>query len=107
MGYKFLAILFFSTVAKAQLTSSSLNGVVTDGEIPAQVEVHLIFTPTNSSFDTVTDKYGRFSFDNLDVGGPYTIVVKGKEFEEFKRTGLQLSLGENDLPRKLIIKRKG
>lgn len=103
-----VVILFFITgFSAAQITSSTLNGAVTDGDVPVvNAQVVLIFTPTNSTFDTTTDKYGRFSLDNLDVGGPYKIIVKGKEIEEFCKSGLELILGDNDLPKDIRVRRK-
>lgn len=102
-----IIVLFFSAFVQAQITSSTLNGAVTDGESPViNAEVVLIFTPTNSYFDTKTDKYGRFSLDNLDVGGPYKMIVKGKEIEEFSKSGLELILGDNDLPKDIRVRRK-
>ncbi len=62
--------------------------------------------PTNASYDTTTDKKGRFSIDNLDVGGPYKLVIKGKEIADFKRTGIQLVLGDNEMIKDIIVYRK-
>ncbi|MEC4048367.1 carboxypeptidase-like regulatory domain-containing protein [Flavobacterium sp. SUN046] len=102
-----LVVFIFTALANAQITSSTLNGAVTDGDLPVvNAQVVLIFTPTNSTFDTTTDKYGRFSLDNLDVGGPYKIIVKGKEIEEFCKSDLELILGDNDLPKDIRVRRK-
>jgi hypothetical protein len=99
---KLLSIFFFwfalSTV-NAQITSSSMAGKVMDDNGPVVgLSVTLTHTPTNTNFDATTDKQGRFSFDNLNVGGPYKIVVKGMNIKEYTNSGIQLSLGDNDLP---------
>ena len=104
---KVLFFLFFTTVASAQITSSTLNGKVTDGELLViNASILIIHLPTNASFETTTDKKGRFSLDNLDVGGPYRIVIKSNEIVDYKRNGIQLFLGENELSKDIIVNRK-
>ena len=104
-----LALFFvlFSVMATAQITSSTLSGKVTDGDTPiANATITIIHLPTNASFDTTTDKKGRFSIDNLDVGGPYKLIIKSKEIAEYKRTGIQLVLGDNEMIKDIIVNRK-
>ena len=104
-----LALFFvlFSVMASAQITSSTLSGKVTDGDTPiANATITIIHLPTNASFDTTTDKKGRFSIDNLDVGGPYKLIIKSKEIAEYKRTGIQLVLGDNEMIKDIIVNRK-
>ncbi len=107
---KSLLLVFFvfvSAVTSAQITSSTLSGKVTDGDLPiANATITIIHLPTNASYDTTTDKKGRFSIDNLDVGGPYKLVIKGKEIADFKRTGIQLVLGDNEMIKDIIVYRK-
>ena len=107
---KLVVIVFFmflTTMVSAQITSATLNGKVTDGELPiANATIKIIHLPTNASFDTTTDKKGRFSLDNLDVGGPYRILVTGKEIDDYKRSGIQLVLGDNDMIKDIIVYRK-
>ena len=98
----FLILLFFTQLTYCQITSATINGTVLFGNNAIKdVEVTLLFTPTNSVFTTTTDKYGRFSLDNLDVGGPYTIIVIYKE-KRFTRSNITLLLGDNDID-KIII----
>ena len=104
-----LALFFvlFSVMASAQITSSTLSGKVTNGDTPiANATITIIHLPTNASFDTTTDKKGRFSIDNLDVGGPYKLIIKSKEIAEYKRTGIQLVLGDNEMIKDIIVNRK-
>ena len=104
-----LALFFvlFSVMASAQITSSTLSGKVTNGDTPiANATITIIHLPTNASFDTTTDKKGRFSIDNLDVGGPYKLIIKSKEIAEYKRTGIQLLLGDNEMIKDIIVNRK-
>ena len=102
-----LFFVLFSVMATAQITSSTLSGKVTDGDTPiANATITIIHLPTNASFDTTTDKKGRFSIDNLDVGGPYKLIIKSKEIAEYKRTGIQLVLGDNEMIKDIIVNRK-
>ncbi|HNP32895.1 MAG TPA: carboxypeptidase-like regulatory domain-containing protein [Flavobacterium sp.] len=102
-----LIVILFSTITSAQITSSTLSGKVTDGDKPiVNATITIIHLPTNASFDTTTDKKGRFSIDNLDVGGPYRLVIKSDEIAEYKRNNIQLILGDNEMTRDIIVNRK-
>ena len=99
--------VFISAIASAQITSSTLSGKVTDGDLPIKnATITIIHLPTNASFDTTTDNKGRFSIDNLDVGGPYKLIIKSDEISEYKRTGIQLVLGDNEMVKDIIVYRK-
>ena len=105
----FLPLFFvlIATMASAQITSSIISGKVTDGDTPiANATITIIHLPTNASFDATTDKKGRFSIDNLDVGGPYKLIIKSEEIAEYKRTGIQLVLGDNEMMKDIIVNRK-
>lgn len=100
-------LVFISALASAQITSSTLSGKVTDGDLPIKnATITIIHLPTNASFDTTTDKKGRFSIDNLDVGGPYKLIIKSDEIFEYKKTGIQLVLGDNEMVKDIIVYRK-
>lgn len=102
-----LLFLFVIGLVSAQITSSTINGKVTDGDFPiANAAVTIIYLPTNSVYETETDKKGRFSMDNLEVGGPYKIEVKGASIENYSRSGFQFLLGDNDLQRPIMVRKK-
>lgn len=107
---KSLVVIIFilsAGIASAQITSSTINGKVTDGDMPVvNASVTLIYLPTNSVYETVTDKKGRFSLDNLDVGGPFKIEVKGDSIENYSKSGFTLLLGDNDLPKPIMVRKK-
>lgn len=102
-----LLFILSAGIASAQITSSTINGKVTDGDMPVvNASVTLIYLPTNSVYETVTDKKGRFSLDNLDVGGPFKIEVKGDSIENYSKSGFTLLLGDNDLPKPIMVRKK-
>ena len=102
-----LLVFLIVGIASAQITSSTINGKVSDGDLPvANAKITLIYVPTNSVYETETDKKGRFSLDNLEVGGPFKIEVKGDSIENYSRSGLQLLLGDNDLPKPIMVRKK-
>lgn len=91
-------MLFIAGSISAQITTSSLTGKVTDGSsLIVDASVTVTHLPTNTVYETTTDKQGRFSLDNLNVGGPYKIVVKSIEIQEYSNSQINLSLGDNDL----------
>jgi len=102
MKLKFLfatVFLFVMSSISAQITTSSLSGKVTDGTAPVfDAAIVLTHIPTNTAYETTTDKQGRFNLENLNVGGPYKISVKSMEIKEYTASQIQLSLGDNDLP---------
>jgi hypothetical protein len=102
-----LVLFFVVGITSAQITSSTINGKVTDGDLPiANASITLIYLPTNSVYETETDSKGRFSLDNLEVGGPFKIEVKGATIENYSRSGFQLLLGDNDLPKPIMVRKK-
>ena len=102
-----LVLFFVIGLTSAQITSSTVNGKVTDGNFPiANAKVTIIYLPTNSIYETETDKKGRFSLDNLEVGGPFKIEVKADSIENYSRSGFQFLLGDNDLPKPIMVRKK-
>ncbi len=98
-------LLFVLGVASAQITSSSVSGKVVDSKGPVSgVFVTVTHLPTNTKYQTTTDKLGRYSMDNLTVGGPYKLVISGSDVKEYSNSQLQLGLGDNDLPR-IVVER--
>ncbi len=102
-----LVLFFVVGITSAQITSSTINGKVTDGDLPiGNAKIVITYLPTNSVYETETDKKGRFSLDNLEVGGPFKIEVKGTSIENYSRSGYQLLLGDNDLPKPIMVRKK-
>ena len=57
--------------------------------------------PTNYKYFTKTNKKGDFEFDNLDVGGPYKLIINIDK-KEYMREYKFLSLGDNEV-KKIIL----
>ena len=92
-----LSILLMSFAAlNAQVTTSSMSGLVTDAE-GAIVGAAVVATHTSSgtTYKTVTNAEGRYNLNGMRVGGPYSVVItyvgKGKS----TTNNITLSLGEN------------
>lgn len=90
-----VALLSFS-LAFSQETSSKIFGRLKG--TTSEMTIKVIHVPTNSSFETKSNKNGQFSLDNLQPGGPYTIEVMDGANVVYSNSNVQLSLGNNDLP---------
>ncbi|MBA9078230.1 MULTISPECIES: TonB-dependent receptor [Rufibacter] len=78
-------------------TTASMNGVITDGSGNglAGATIVAVHTPSNTQYAASADVNGRYNLQNLRVGGPYTITATYVGYQDQRRDGLQLSLGQN------------
>ena len=78
-------------------TTAAMSGTITDskGEALPGATVIAIHTPTNTQYAAPTNAEGRFSIQNMRVGGPYSIKVSFVGYQDFNRTGVNLTLSEN------------
>ena len=65
---------------------TSIRGIVKDrqGSPLAKVRVVATHEPTGSLFARLTDRDGRYIFDNIKAGGPYAITASGEGFAAVK-----------------------
>ena len=81
----------------AQVTSSSVFGVISDAKKQPIVGATVVFTytPTGLQFGVATDDKGYYDISNMNPGGPYTINVKYLGFQEITQKDIYLTLGSN------------
>jgi len=88
--------LIAGTVAYAQVTTSSLSGVVADknGEPLIGAAVIATHTPTGTVYGAVTNSDGRYYISGMRAGGPYNVIASLMGYEDASLEGLNLQLGE-------------
>ncbi|HSB53352.1 MAG TPA: carboxypeptidase regulatory-like domain-containing protein, partial [Gemmatimonadales bacterium] len=85
-----------SHLAAQGITSAAVTGRVSS-ETRGTVEnaiVALINTSTGARLQTTTSTAGRFNFENVTPGGPFTIEVRAIGFQLASKTGVMLALGQ-------------
>lgn len=88
---------FITTISYGQgVTTASMTGKVTDanGDALPGATVIAVHTPSGSQYGNLTDGSGFFRLPAMRVGGPYTLKVNFIGYDEFKREGINLSLGQ-------------
>lgn len=81
--------------AQAQVTTSSINGIVKDdkgSELPGATVV-AIHVPSGSKYGAVTNEKGRYILPAVRVGGPYTVTVTFVGFKEKSKADIYANLG--------------
>ncbi|SFD64347.1 Carboxypeptidase regulatory-like domain-containing protein [Chitinophaga sp. CF118] len=100
MAYRKLLLTFivlFSVFASfAQVTTSSITGVVKDekGEVLIGATVKAVHVPSGTVYGTTTLENGRYNIPGMRVGGPYTITISYVSFKEEKVENVNLPLGQ-------------
>src|SRR3989440_4025726 len=93
----FALLLFPARAATAQgVTSAAVAGRVTDESgtpVPA-AQLALTNGSTGQRYAARSRDDGRYSFENVDVGGPYTLAVRALGFEPKTSTPFNLQLGQ-------------
>src|SRR5262249_23180930 len=91
-----LAILLFTAVAWAQVTTATIYGTVTDptGGVVPGATITMVAEATGAASSKVSGAAGEFVFDFLHVG-TYTLRIEGAGFKKYQVTGLQLDAAQN------------
>lgn len=81
--------------ANAQVTSSSISGVVkaADGAFLSGASVTVVHGPSGAKYVSVVNKKGAYSFPSVKIGGPYTITVSFVGYKTVTETEVFTSLG--------------
>ncbi|MCJ8165789.1 TonB-dependent receptor [Pontibacter sp. E15-1] len=93
-----LAMLLTTQYSWAQgSTTSAMNGRITDesGEALPGATVIAVHTPTNTQYVAGTNADGRYNFQNMRVGGPYTVKTSYVGYQEQRFDNITLKLGQN------------
>lgn len=89
-------LLFISNGVFAQVTTSSIGGVIKDkktGETLIGANVVATHVPSGTRYAAVTDGSGRFFMPAVRVGGPYQIVSTYVGYQETNQEDVFTSLG--------------
>jgi hypothetical protein len=89
------ALLLLPFVASAQVTTSSITGIVVDqsGDPLPGATIVAVHEPSGTRYGSASLSNGRFTISGMRVGGPYTVTVSFIGFETRRFEGIQLSLG--------------
>ena len=93
-----LAMVFIAnSFLSAQITTSSISGIVTSSTGEALVGASIIAThqPSGSRYATVSHSGGEYSIKNMRVGGPYLIQISFVGFDMERVDEVYLKLAEN------------
>ncbi|MBA4407523.1 TonB-dependent receptor [bacterium] len=95
--FLFTIVLFNSQLMYSQVTTSAINGVVTDqnGSALPGANVIVIHVPSGTQYGTSTRPDGKYNLLGLRVGGPYRVTVSMVGYTTQVEEGLSLSLGQN------------
>ena len=88
--------MFAGIVAFAQVTTSSLAGVVVDqnGEPVIGAAVLALHEPSGTVYGAVTNADGRYTIQGMRTGGPYKVDFSCLGYQEASYTGVTLQLAE-------------
>ncbi|MDO5616447.1 MAG: TonB-dependent receptor, partial [Cruoricaptor ignavus] len=81
---------------QAQVTTSSINGVVTQtaGKTTSGASIKATHVPSGTVYNGVSNNSGYFNLSNLRVGGPYRIEITYGKLEPMVYEDVYLQLGE-------------
>lgn len=102
----FMLVLFFIFVTGfSQVTTSKIQGIVQDETSAGLFGANVVakHEPTGTVSGSITLENGRFSIQNMRIGGPYTITISYVGYKTIKYTDVYLELGKSfDLNVKLV-----
>jgi hypothetical protein len=90
-----LMCILFASVALAQVTTATLNGIVSDsnGAVIPAAQVQIQNVDTNARQATDTNASGIYSISQL-LPGRYTVTVQKTGFRKSVQTGIVLTVGQ-------------
>ena len=91
-----IAAILVGVAAFAQVTTSSMNGKVSDaqGESIPGAAVVAVHTPSGTQYYAVANAEGYFYINGMRAGGPYTVEVSCLGYQSVTYTDITLQLAE-------------
>lgn len=91
-----LAMLFVALSASAQVTTSTLSGVVTDETSQAMIgaTITAVHQPSGTKYHAVTNIDGRYTIQGMRPGGPYRVEATYVGYQPRVAEGVNLQLAE-------------
>ena len=88
--------LFVFSIVNAQVTTSSIKGMVSDesGASFSGANIIAVHTPSGTKSGAITNFDGRYNLLNLRVGGPYSITVSYVGYSTLTFDNVYLDLGK-------------
>ena len=95
-GFAALVAALVGITAFAQVTTSSLNGKVTDanGSAVPGAAVVAVHTPSGTQYYAVVNAEGRYAINGMRSGGPYSVEVSCLGYQTVTYTDVTLQLAE-------------
>lgn len=95
-GFAVLVAALVGITAFAQVTTSSLNGKVTDasGAAVPGAAVVAVHTPSGTQYYAVANAEGRYAINGMRSGGPYSVEVSCLGYQTVTYTDVTLQLAE-------------
>lgn len=90
-------LLTLSLTAMAQITTSSMAGLVNEEGTKLPVigaSVQAVHEPSGTRYMAVTNANGRFAIQGMRTGGPYNVVISYIGYQSRTFKGIMLQLGE-------------
>ena len=91
-----IATIFFVVSGYAQVTTSSMNGRITDasGAAVAGATVVAVHTPSGTQYYAIANEEGNFFINGMRAGGPYEVEVSCLGYHPYRLTDVTLSLAD-------------
>lgn len=88
-------MLLMTLVTNAQITTSSITGIVSDevGEPMIGATIKVTHTPSGTKYNAVTNTEGRYTIQGMRTGGPYAVNVSYIGYSDMRYTDIYLELG--------------
>jgi hypothetical protein len=90
-----VALSLVVAVAMAQVTTSSIRGMVTTNDNPLSgATIVAIHTPSGTRYGTISNSEGHYAISGMRVGGPYEITISYIGYNDIIYKGITLGIGD-------------